>query len=68
MGPRGMNAAQIAWWEDVFARLTKTEDWRQDVEKNIWEVTYKGNRDAVKEMAQHNDEFKRILVDLELAK
>ena len=68
MGPRGMNAAQIAWWEDVFARLTKTEDWRQDVEKNIWEVTYKGNRDAVKEMAQHSDEFKRILVDLELAK
>ena len=68
MGPRGMKAAQIAWWEDVFARLTKTEDWRQDVEKNIWEVTYKGNRDAVREMAQHNDEFKRILVDLELAK
>jgi putative tricarboxylic transport membrane protein len=68
MGPRGMSAAQIAWWEDAFARLTKTEEWRQDVEKNLWEVTYKGNRDAVREMAQHNDEFKRILVDLELAK
>lgn len=68
MGPRGMSTAQIAWWEDAFARLTKTEEWRQDVDKNIWEVTYKGNRDAVREMAQHNDEFKRILVDLELAK
>lgn len=68
MGPRGMSAAQIAWWEDAFARLTKTEEWRQDVEKNLWEVTYKGNRDAVREMAQHNDEFKRILADLELAK
>jgi putative tricarboxylic transport membrane protein len=68
MGPRGMTAPQIAYWEDAFTRLTKSDDWRQDVEKNLWEVTYKGSRDAIREMAAHNEDFKRILVDLELAK
>ena len=68
MGPRGLSAAQIAYWEDVFARLTKTEEWRQDVETNLWEVTYKNSRDAVKDMAQHNEDMKRILLDLELIK
>lgn len=68
MGPRGMSAAQIAYWEDVFSKLTKTDEWRQDVETNLWEVTFKSSREALKEMAQHNDDFKRILVELELAK
>ena len=68
MGPRGMSAAQIAYWEDVFAKLTRTDEWRQDVEKNLWEVTYKGSRDTIREMEQRYDDFKRILVELELAK
>jgi putative tricarboxylic transport membrane protein len=68
MGPRGLSAAQIAYWEEVFARLTRTEEWRQDVETNLWEVTYKNSRDAVKDMAQHNEDMKRILLDLELIK
>ena len=68
MGPRGLNAAQIAYWESIFARLTKTGEWQQDVEKNLWEVTYKGYRDTLHEMELRNDEFRRILVDLELVK
>ncbi len=68
MGPRGMSAAQIAYWEGIFGKLTKTDEWRQDVETNLWEVTFSNSREALKEMAQHNDDFKRILVELELAK
>ena len=68
MGPRGLNAAQIAYWEEVFARLTRTDEWRQDVESNLWEVTYKSSRDSVREMAQNNEELRRILVELELVK
>ena len=45
-----------------------TDEWRQDVEKNLWEVTFKGSRDTVREMEQHYDEMKRMLVDLELVK
>jgi putative tricarboxylic transport membrane protein len=68
MGPRGLSAAQTAFWEDVFARLTRTDEWRQDVERNLWEVTYKGSRDTVKEMGEHNEQLRKILVELELAK
>ncbi len=68
MGPRGLNAAQITYWEDIFSRLTRTDEWRQDVEKNLWEVTFKGSRDTLREMEQHNDAMRRILVDLELVK
>ena len=68
MGPRGLNAAQIAYWEDVYGKLTRTDEWRQDVEKNLWEVTFKGSRDTMREMEQHYDEMKRMLVDLELVK
>ncbi|MEO7726038.1 MAG: tripartite tricarboxylate transporter substrate binding protein [Burkholderiales bacterium] len=68
MGPRGLNAAQTAYWEDVFGKLTRTNEWRQDVEKNLWEVTYKGSRDTVREMSEHNEQLKRILTELELVK
>jgi putative tricarboxylic transport membrane protein len=68
MGPRGLTAAQTAYWEDVFGKLTRTDEWRQDVEKNLWEVTYKGARDTVREMADNNEQLKRILVELEMVK
>ncbi len=68
MGPRALSAAQVAYWEDIFSNLTRTDAWRRDVEKNLWEVTYKGSRETVKEMEQRYDDFKRILVELELAK
>lgn len=68
MGPRGLNAAQTAYWEDVFGKLTRTNEWRSDVEKNLWEVTFKGSRDTVREMSEHNEQLKRILTELELVK
>ncbi|MDB5812788.1 MAG: tctC6 [Betaproteobacteria bacterium] len=68
MGPRGLNAAQTAYWEDVFGKLTRSDEWRQDVEKNLWEVTYKGSRDSTREMEQHYDEMRRMLIELELVK
>ena len=68
MGPRGLNAAQTAYWEDVFGKLTRTNEWRQDVEKNLWEVTFKGSRETVREMSEHNEQLKRILTELELVK
>ena len=68
MGPRGLSAVQTAYWEDVFGKLTRTDEWRQDVEKNLWEVTYKNTRDTVREMADNNEQLKRILVELEMVK
>jgi putative tricarboxylic transport membrane protein len=68
MGPRGLTAAQIAYWENVFGKLTATAEWRQSVERNLWEITFKGARDAARAMAQHDEEFRRILAELELIK
>ena len=33
IGPRGLNADHIRYWDGVFARLVKSDDWKQAVEK-----------------------------------
>ncbi len=47
-GPKGMSAAQIAYWENAFARLTQTEEWKKDLEQNLFENTYMNSADARK--------------------
>ena len=39
-GPKGMTAAQLAYWEQVLAELDRDERWRADLEKNLMDRDY----------------------------
>jgi len=68
IGPGGLNAAQLAYWEGVFARLAETEEWKQELAKNQW---HGGRMTASQNRAFLDDEynkFRAVLADLGMAK
>lgn len=36
IGPKGLTPAQVAFWDQAFARAVKGEEWKKDLEQNAW--------------------------------
>ena len=68
MGPRGMTAAQIAYWDKVFAAMVRTEDWKKDLVDNFWDEGYADSKGARKRLDEEYAEYKAILTELGAAK
>jgi putative tricarboxylic transport membrane protein len=68
VGARGMSEVQIAYWDQVLAAATATDDWRREVEKNYWAVNYLPSRDVHKYWDNQYRELEDILTELGLAK
>lgn len=68
IGPTGLSAAQVAYWESIFARTLKTIDWQAEVTKNVWEDSYLGSREARQFLDVEYAGAKQNLGDLGLAK
>lgn len=68
IGPASMTPAQIAYWDDVFLRMAKTEDWKKEVEKNLWSDFYMNSRASRQFLDQQNVELKGLMTDIGLAK
>jgi putative tricarboxylic transport membrane protein len=68
LGPKGLAAPQTAYWDDVLARLSETDEWKKDLEANFWESSYANSEKSRKELAAQSEELKAVLADLGLAK
>lgn len=68
VGPKRMTPAQVAYWDDIFARTLRTDDWKKFVASSGWEAGYKNSQDAAAYLKREYDEAKGILTDLGLAK
>jgi putative tricarboxylic transport membrane protein len=68
VGPRGLSAAQVAYWEDVLARLAATEEFKSDLQKNQWVSRYLKSSEMRKFLAAQSDELKALLTDLGMVK
>lgn len=68
IGPRGMSAAQSAFWENALRKVVETPEWKQDLEKNYWSDDFVAGENFRKEMVQDYAAMKSVLVDLGLAK
>ena len=68
MGPKGMPAAQVAYWENVLKQVTATPEWKADLERNFWaeDVAYGAN--FTEDLKQEYAAMKAVLTDLGLAK
>jgi putative tricarboxylic transport membrane protein len=68
LGPRNLGAAETAYWEDVFARMVKTQAWRDSLAKNLWVDAYTGSAASA---AQHKKEFevmRGVLKEMDITK
>ena len=68
VGPKGMTSAQIAYWEQVFAKSVQNPQWKQYLQFNAWEWGYKNSKDSLAYISQDYDMSKRLLTELGMAK
>lgn len=68
MGPKGLSAAQVAYWEDALSRATKVPEWRSDLEKNYWSDDFVTSQQFRKDLDKDYADMKAVLVELGLAK
>src|SRR5882672_9004629 len=68
IGPRGWSAAQVAFWEDALAKVTRSEEWKNEVAQSGSVNHYMNSRDLSAYFDAQYVQFKGILTELGLAK
>jgi putative tricarboxylic transport membrane protein len=68
IGAKGIIAEQVAFWDNVFRRMTASEDFRVYAEQNQWDASYKGADESRRFMAAQYDELKGVMTYLGLTK
>ena len=68
VGPKGWSAPQIAYWEEVFAKLTGSDEWKQEVARAGGVNHYMISRDLSAYFEAQYAQFKATLTALGLAR
>ncbi len=50
VAPRGITAAQIAFWDQAFARISKSDEWKKELADNGWADGFLGAADIRKRL------------------
>ena len=61
VAPPGIPAGNVAYWEDLFRRLTRTESWRKFLADNQFEDGYQNAAELAKFYDQFTDRMRTIL-------
>ena len=68
IGPKGLQPAQVAYWEDVVSKLGESATWRKELAENFWELQPRTGRVLQEFLAGEYKEHKEILGEIGLAK
>ena len=68
IGPKGLNPAQVAFWEDVLSKVVATDEWKGVLEKQFWDGNFLRSREFAKYMDHEYAQTKSVMIDLGLAK
>jgi putative tricarboxylic transport membrane protein len=68
IGPRGLSAAQLAYWDNTLRSMMKTQAWKDAVQKNQWEEDYKNSAELGKSLKAEYEVLKDVLTELGMAK
>lgn len=68
IGPKGMARDQVAYWEDVLAKVVKTDTWKQELARNTWEANFLGAVQTQKLFESDYADYKAILAELGMIK
>jgi len=68
IGPKGLSAEQVAFWEAEFAALAATEEWKKYLADNLLIDEFMGARNAARFLQAESTEYRTLLKELGLAK
>jgi putative tricarboxylic transport membrane protein len=64
IGAKGLTAAQIAFWDQAFAKAVQADEWKKDLEKNAWAEDFMGSAETRKHLDNEHQIMTKMLVDL----
>lgn len=64
VGPKGLTPAQIEFWEQAFAKVIQTGEWKKDLEDNAWAEDFRGSAETRRHLDAEYILLKKMLVDL----
>ena len=68
MGPKGISAAQVAFWENALRKAAQSADWKTELERNYWSDDFVTSAQFRKDLEKDYADMKAVLTDLGLAK
>lgn len=68
IAPKGITAAQAAFWDKAFGRLAASDEWKRELETNHLANNYLDGKATVKYLDQQYQEVREMLTELGLAK
>jgi len=68
VGPKGLSADQVAFWENALRKASQTPKWQADLKKNYWSDDFLAGAEFAKELDETYAAMKSVLVDLGLSK
>ncbi|MDB5925436.1 MAG: tctC6 [Betaproteobacteria bacterium] len=68
IGPRGMTAQQLSYWETLVAKAAAQEEWTRELEKNGLTSLFMNSEATRRLFTQQEEQLRTILTDLGLAK
>ena len=68
VGPRGMTQPQVAFWENVLARVVENDEWKQMLERDSLEGDFLKSAQTRAQLKTEHDELKAIMTELGLTK
>lgn len=68
MGPKGLTAPQVAYWEAALRKASQSAEWKSELERNYWSDDFVTSAQFRKDLEKDYTEMKAVLVDLGLAR
>lgn len=68
IGPKGMTAPQIAYWENVMRRMIEADDWKKELADNFWASNFQTGAESRKFLARDHEDARAFLSELGLAR
>ena len=68
VGPKGLSGAQVAFWDATLSKMVATEEWKKEVEKNLWDPSYRNSAETRRFLDAEYIELKAVLSDIGMAK
>ena len=64
IGPKGLAAPQLAFWENAFLRLSQSDEWKKELEASNWQSNYRNSQDTARYYEREYAEMKALLGEL----
>ena len=68
IGPKTMTPAQVAWWDETLASMTRSDEWKKELDKNLWTDFFMNSHETRKYLDAQNEELVALLTELGMAK